>query len=198
MAIFVSDKMTTDSNPNPTPPVVAEGWHDGWSAAARRVDSPNQDARPEALPPSLLVIHAISLPPGEFGGPGVEALFTNRLDPAGHPYFAQIADLRVSAHFFIRRDGELVQFVPCGRRAWHAGASNWRGRERCNDFSLGVELEGSDDQPFADPQYATLNRLICALRSAYPSLVDIAGHSAIAPGRKTDPGPGFDWERVVR
>lgn len=192
--ISFSDKSRPNSNPNPSERVDADGWY----LAARRVDSPNQDARPEGVLPSLLVIHAISLPPGEFGGPGVEALFTNRLDPAGHPYFAQIADLRVSAHFFIRRDGELVQFVPCTQRAWHAGVSNWQGRERCNDFSLGVEMEGADDQSFAEAQYRTLNRLIGALRSAYPSLLDVAGHSAIAPGRKTDPGPCFDWERVLR
>ena len=190
--------MTRDSNLNLSNPVHADPWHEGWHAAARRVNSPNQDARPEAIPPSLLVIHAISLPPGEFGGPGVEALFTNRLDPAGHPYFAEIAHLRVSAHFFIRREGELVQFVPCTQRAWHAGASNWQGRERCNDFSLGVELEGADDQPFTEAQYTTLNQLIRDLRAAYPGLVDIAGHSEIAPGRKTDPGPGFDWARVMR
>jgi len=149
-------------------------------------------------PPTLLVLHAISLPPGEFGGPGVEALFTNRLDPAEHPYFAQIAALRVSAHFFIRRDGELLQFVSCDRRAWHAGVSNWRGRERCNDFSLGVELEGSDEHRFTEAQYRALNTLIADLKTAYPSLVDIAGHSDIAPGRKTDPGPGFDWGQVRR
>lgn len=194
--------MTRDSNLNLPKPVTGEdwhdGWHEGWYQAARRVDSPNQDARPEGASPSLLVIHAISLPPGEFGGPGVEALFTNRLDPADHPYFAEIAHLRVSAHFFIRRDGELVQFVPCSRRAWHAGASNWKGRERCNDFSLGVEMEGADDQPFTEAQYTALNRLIADLRSAYPGLVDIAGHSDIAPGRKTDPGSGFDWEQVIR
>lgn len=189
-----SENMKVDSNPSLSSPVDSDGWH----GAARRVVSPNQDARPQDESPSLLVIHAISLPPGEFGGPGVEDLFTNRLDPAGHPYFAQIADLRVSAHFFIRRDGELVQFVPCMRRAWHAGASSWRGRERCNDFSLGVELEGTDDQPFTEAQYTTLNRLISDLRGAYPRLVDIAGHSDIAPGRKTDPGPGFDWGRVRR
>ncbi len=194
MVIFVSNKMMVDSNPNHLNSVDVDGWH----RVARRVDSPNQDARPEGAPPSLLVIHAISLPPGEFGGPGVEALFTNRLDPADHPYFAQIADLRVSAHFFIRRDGELVQFVPCTQRAWHAGASSWQGRERCNDFSLGIEMEGADDQPFSDAQYAALNALIAGLRASYPSLVDIAGHSDIAPGRKTDPGLCFDWDRVVR
>jgi N-acetyl-anhydromuramoyl-L-alanine amidase len=170
---------------------------DGWCAAARRIDSPNQDARPADVVPSLLVIHNISLPPGEFGGPGVAALFTNQLDPDAHPYFAEIAALRVSAHFFIRRDGALIQFVPCTQRAWHAGASQWQGRERCNDFSLGVELEGTDDQPFTDAQYATLNALIAALRTAYPSLVDSVGHSEIAPGRKTDPGPCFEWGRVL-
>lgn len=169
---------------------------DGWCAAAQRIDSPNQDARPADETPSLLVIHNISLPPGEFGGPGVEALFCNRLDPTAHPYFAEIAALRVSAHFFIRRDGALIQFVPCTQRAWHAGVSQWQGRERCNDFSLGIELEGTDDQPFMDAQYATLNALIVALRAAYPSLVDRVGHSDLAPGRKTDPGPYFEWCRV--
>lgn len=143
----------------------------------------------------MLVIHNISLPPGQFGGPGIEALFTNRLDPAGHPYYAEIAGLRVSAHFLIRRDGELIQFVPCARRAWHAGASSWRGREGCNDFSIGVELEGSDDTPFEAAQYATLNALITVLKAAYP-LTAMAGHSDIAPGRKTDPGPHFDRDAV--
>jgi AmpD protein len=168
----------------------------GWITAARRVDSPNCDARPPETEITLLVIHNISLPPGEFGGPGVEQLFTNQLDPAEHPYYATIHELRVSSHFFIRRDGELIQFVACGQRAWHAGASNWRGRERCNDFSIGVELEGSDEQPYTEPQYVRLNRLINALGAAYPTLVDRAGHSDIAPGRKTDPGPYFDWSRV--
>jgi len=169
----------------------------GWYAAARRIDSPNCAARPLEAYITLLVVHNISLPPGQFGGPGVEQLFTNRLDPAEHPYYATIDALRVSSHFFIRRDGELIQFVPCAKRAWHAGASSWRGRERCNDFSVGVELEGSDDQPFTDAQYARLNDLMQALRAAYPMLVDLAGHSDIAPGRKTDPGPYFDWKRVV-
>jgi len=168
----------------------------GWCADARRIDTPNCDARPPDTDITLLVIHNISLPPGEFGGPGVEQLFTNRLDPAAHPYYATIHSLRVSAHFFIRRDGELLQFVACGRRAWHAGASSWRGRERCNDFSIGVELEGSDDLPFTDAQYSRLDELIKLLRAAYPDLLDIAGHSDIAPGRKTDPGPYFDWSRV--
>jgi N-acetyl-anhydromuramoyl-L-alanine amidase len=168
----------------------------GWCADARRIDTPNCDARPPDTDISLLVIHNISLPPGEFGGPGVEQLFTNRLDPTAHPYYATIHGLRVSAHFFIRRDGELLQFVACGQRAWHAGVSNWRGRKRCNDFSIGVELEGSDDQPFSGAQYTRLNQLIADLRAAYPGLVDLAGHSDIAPGRKTDPGPYFDWSQV--
>ena len=123
-------------------------------------------------------------------------MFTNRLDPGEHPYYAGIHALRVSSHFFIRRDGELIQFVACRQRAWHAGLSSWRGRERCNDFSLGVELEGADDQSFSAVQYERLNELIQALRAAYPSLVDLAGHSDIAPDRKTDPGPCFDWSRV--
>ena len=160
----------------------------------RHVASPNCDERPEGTSIELLVIHAISLPPGEFGGPAIEALFLNELDPAGHPYFATIADFRVSAHFLIRRDGALLQFVPCAKRAWHAGASHWRGRERCNDFSIGVELEGADDVPFEDAQYATLGALTKALAAAYP-LVDVLGHSDVAPGRKTDPGPFFDWSR---
>ena len=169
---------------------------EGWLAGARRIASPNHDARPEGQGISLLVIHNISLPPGEFGGPGVEQLFTNRLNPDEHPYYAGIHGLRVSAHFFIRRDGELIQFVPCGRRAWHAGVSQWRGRERCNDFSIGVELEGTDDMPFSDAQYAVLNGLLEELRAAYP-ITGLAGHSDIAPGRKSDPGPCFDWHKVA-
>ena len=157
-----------------------------------RVASPNHDARPRGATLDLLVIHSISLPPGEFGGPGIEQLFTNRLDPGAHPYFRAIAGLRVSAHFLIRRDGALIQFVACGKRAWHAGVSAWRGRERCNDFSIGVELEGADDRAFEDAQYAQLVTLTRALRARYP-IADIAGHADIAPGRKTDPGPRFDW-----
>ena len=141
-------------------------------------------------------MHSISLPPGEFGGDAIERLFTNRLDPAAHPYFREIAGLKVSSHFLIRRDGELVQFVPVGRRAWHAGVSSWRGRERCNDFSIGVELEGTDDGPFTDRQYERLASLISALKAKHP-LRDIAAHSDVAPGRKTDPGPQFDWPRVL-
>lgn len=167
----------------------------GWLRGVRRIRSPNFDARPEGTRVSLIVIHAISLPPDEFGGPGVIELFTNRLDAAAHPYYATIASLRVSAHFFIRRDGELIQFVPADARAWHAGVSSWRGRERCNDFSLGIELEGCDTMPFEDAQYRTLIELLRRLRRRYPG-VEIAGHSDIAPGRKTDPGPLFDWARL--
>jgi AmpD protein len=142
----------------------------------------------------LLVVHAISLPPGEFGGPGIATLFTNRLDPSAHPYYASVADLKVSAHFLIRRDGETIQFVPCAKRAWHAGASNWCGRSRCNDFSIGIELEGCDEVPFEAAQYDALAALARALRGRYP-IADIVGHSDIAPGRKSDPGPHFDWAR---
>jgi N-acetyl-anhydromuramoyl-L-alanine amidase len=162
----------------------------------RLVDSPNQDERPPGTEITLLVVHAISLPPGEFGGDAIERLFTNRLDPMAHPYFREVAELRVSSHFLIRRDGELLQFVPLERRAWHAGVSSWRGRERCNDFSIGVELEGSDDAPFTDAQYARLAHLVAHLRTTLP-LRDIAAHSDVAPGRKTDPGAGFDWPRLL-
>jgi AmpD protein len=162
----------------------------------RIVDSPNQDERPAGTEITLLVVHSISLPPGEYGGDAIERLFTNRLDPDAHPYFREIAGLRVSSHFLIRRDGELVQFVPVERRAWHAGVSNWRGRERCNDFSIGVELEGMDDGDYTDAQYLRLAELIESLKATLP-LRDIAAHSDVAPGRKTDPGPGFDWPRLL-
>ena len=166
----------------------------GWLDEARQLPSPNCDARPEGEAPSLLVIHNISLPPGEFGGTAVEELFTNRLDWDAHPYYQGIRGLEVSAHFFIRRDGELIQFVPCSMRAWHAGASNWCGRERCNDFSIGIELEGTDDQAFTEAQYEKLTELTELLKNTYP-ISDIVGHSDIAPGRKTDPGPHFEWAR---
>lgn len=167
----------------------------GWIDGARRVPSPNCDARPQGEGPELLVIHAISLPPDQFGGPGVEQLFTNTLDPEEHPYYAQIQHLRVSAHFFIRRDGELVQFVAVKDRAWHAGVSSWRGRGRCNDFSIGIELEGCDSAPFETAQYLQLASLVRGLRLDFP-LCEVLGHSDIAPGRKTDPGPFFDWLRL--
>lgn len=170
--------------------------NDGWLSGADRILSPNHDARPAGQQIRLIVIHAISLPPGEFSGDAVTALFTNRLDPAGHPYFAAIVGSRVSAHFFIRRDGRLIQFVSCLRRAWHAGVSCWRANERCNDFSLGIELEGDDHTDFAVAQYRALESLIPALRERFP-IEAIVGHADIAPGRKTDPGPHFDWSRLV-
>ena len=167
----------------------------GLLAGAEYLASPNCDARPENEI-ALLVLHNISLPPDEFGGDGVQRLFTNSLDRNAHPYYQTIAELKVSAHFFVRRDGHIMQFVPCLQRAWHAGASNWQGRSCCNDFSIGVELEGSDQLPFTDTQYDALNALTLALRRAYP-LRGIAGHSHIAPQRKTDPGPNFDWLRYL-
>jgi N-acetyl-anhydromuramoyl-L-alanine amidase len=167
---------------------------DGLLNGARYVPSPNCDDRPPDARIELIVIHSISLPPGEFGGAGVTQLFTNTLDPAEHPYYETIKDLRVSAHFFIRREGEIIQFVPCTKRAWHAGASSWRDRQKCNDFSIGIELEGSDDTPFTAAQYEALTRLTTALRGAFP-IADIVGHADIAPGRKTDPGAHFDWQR---
>lgn len=172
---------------------------EGLLDAARQVPSPNFDERPHGSGIELLVVHSISLPPGQFGGDAIIRFFTNRLDPAGHPYFREIAGLKVSSHFFIRRDGELIQFVPCAARAWHAGQSQWRGRGRCNDFSIGVELEGADEVPFSDQQYEVLGRLTRALKNAYP-IADIVGHSDIAvpAGRKTDPGPHFDWARLRR
>lgn len=161
---------------------------------ARFVASPNCDPRPAGAGIELLVIHGISLPPGEFGGAGVESLFTNSLDHGAHPYYEQLRGMEVSSHFFLRRTGEIVQFVPCELRAWHAGRSCWKGRERCNDFSIGVELEGTDEIPYTESQYARLIALTRALGARYP-LREILGHSDIAPGRKTDPGAAFDWLR---
>jgi AmpD protein len=170
----------------------------GLLRGARRVDSPNRDARPGRLEPELVVVHGISLPPGSFGGPWIDQLFRNALPPDGHPYFAAIHELRVSSHVLVARDGALTQYVPFGERAWHAGTSYWRGRDACNDFSIGIELEGTDDVPYDDRQYESLAELVAALQRAYPSLAEgwIAGHSDIAPGRKTDPGPAFDWRRL--
>lgn len=167
----------------------------GWLPGALRRPSPNADERPPATLIDLLVIHNISLPPGEFGGGWIEDLFLNRLDPDAHPYFAPIAGVRVSAHLLVRRDGELLQFVPCGLRAWHAGVSSFAGRERCNDYSIGIELEGTDDTPFTPAQYARLAHCTRLIQARYPAIIPerIAGHSDIAPGRKTDPGPAFDW-----
>lgn len=170
----------------------------GWLDAARHCPSPNHDERPDGQPIELIVIHCISLPPGEYGGADVDALFTNRLDPTAHEYFAGIAELRVSAHFLIDRQGQLTQYVSCDKRAWHAGQSLWCGRSRCNDFSIGIELEGTDSDTYTDRQYRQLVTLIQCLNSHYPTLRpwQLAGHDEIAPGRKTDPGPGFDWDRL--
>ena len=167
----------------------------GHAHPARHVRSPNCDARPDDTAISLVVVHGISLPPRSYGGGAIEALFTNQLDPGAHPYFREIAALRVSSHFLIRRDGELVQFVACTMRAWHAGVSSWRNRERCNDFSIGVELEGGDDVPYTSKQYRKLGSLLHAIAHQYP-VEDVVGHSDVAPGRKTDPGPAFDWTRL--
>ncbi len=163
-------------------------------------NSPNQDARPEGVTVDLLVIHNISLPPGEFGGPWIEDLFLNRLDPDTHPYFAKIAACRVSSHLLIRRDGKLLQYVPLHRRAWHAGVSSFNGLECCNDYSIGIELEGDDHSGFTGPQYSTLARATKQIISLFPAITQerITGHCDIAPGRKTDPGPGFDWDHYRR
>jgi len=175
---------------------AAAGWLDG----ARRVPSPNCDRRSAGAEVELVVLHCISLPRGQYrndaDGGAIERLFTNRLDPAAHPSFADLAGLKVSAHFLIRRDGELIQFVPLQERAWHAGASRWRSRERCNDFSLGIELEGTDDSEFAAAQYASLARLLRRLQGLLP-LRQLAGHGDVAPGRKADPGARFDWTRLL-
>ena len=168
----------------------------GIASMANFIESPNHDARPDDKQPTLVVIHNISMPPGQYGGNGVIELFTNTLNANGHPYYTEVHQLKVSSHFFIRRDGELIQFVACSQRAWHAGVSNWQGRERCNDFSVGIELEGSDADTFEAAQYDVLNRLLTALKKIYP-IADIVGHSDIAPGRKTDPGPYFDWSRII-
>lgn len=169
---------------------------EGLLAGVRYVASPNRDARPPGCEITLLVVHSISLPPGEYGGDGIERLFTNRLNPQAHPHFGEISSLKVSTHFLVRRDGEIVQFVPVQERAWHAGASSWRGRGACNDFSIGVELEGTEESAFEDAQYQSLSVLIRSLRSSLP-LKNLAAHSDVAPGRKTDPGAHFDWARLL-
>jgi N-acetyl-anhydromuramoyl-L-alanine amidase len=170
---------------------------DHWVDQARHCPSPNCNARPDPAEIALIVIHGISLPPGEFGGPYIDQLFCNCLDPEHHPYFASISELEVSSHFLIRRDGELVQYVACDQRAWHAGRSSWQGRENCNDFSIGIELEGTDHDPYTSAQYDRLNELLALLRRQYGiPMQSLAGHDQIAPGRKTDPGPAFEWARV--
>lgn len=172
---------------------------DHWLDSARRIVSPNADVRPDPDDISLIVLHYISLPPGQFGCRFIDQLFTNTLDVAVDPYFISIAHLRVSAHALILRTGEIVQYVPFDQRAWHAGVSSFRGRPACNDFSIGIELEGTEDSPFTDPQYDSLIPVLESLLNSYPRLSRdrIAGHCDIAPGRKTDPGPGFDWTRLA-
>ncbi len=170
----------------------------GLLDVARQCPSPNHDDRPEACAPDLIVLHNISLPPDEFGGKWIDDLFSNQLDSTAHPFFAEICHLRVASHLLIRRDGEIVQYVPFHKRAFHAGVSSYRGRERCNDFSIGIEIEGSDFVAFTEIQYQRLETLLPVLVSAYPSLSleHVTGHEHIAPGRKTDPGPFFDWNRL--
>ncbi|VAW91530.1 1,6-anhydro-N-acetylmuramyl-L-alanine amidase [hydrothermal vent metagenome] len=163
------------------------------------IPSPNCNDRPDPTDISLIVVHGISLPAGQFGGPYIEQLFTNRLDVQQHESFRDLENLKVSSHLFIRRDGQLIQFVPFDKRAWHAGESRYEGRENCNDFSIGIELEGTDNQPYEDVQYQQLSTVIKALLKHYPALghQHIIGHSDIAPGRKTDPGPAFDWAKLA-
>ncbi|MBI5259665.1 MAG: 1,6-anhydro-N-acetylmuramyl-L-alanine amidase AmpD [Burkholderiales bacterium] len=172
-------------------------WSDGWWSAARRCESPNHGPRPEGVAVELVVVHSISLPPGEFGGDAIEQLFLNRLDSQAHPSFEALRGLQVSAHFLIRRDGELVQYVSTERRAWHAGRSRWAGRDNCNDWSIGIELEGLEGGLFEAAQYEVLARLLRALKRRYP-LRQVVGHQDVAPGRKHDPGEGFDWHALRR
>lgn len=172
-------------------------WEGGWLRSAQAVPSPNHGVRPAGVRPWLLVLHSISLPPGVYGGDAIERLFTNRLDTTAHPYFAGLYGLTVSSHFVIRRTGRVQQFVACDRRAWHAGRSSWRGIGDCNDYSIGIELEGLEGDPFAAAQYPALAALVRTLAGRYP-LREVAGHEHVAPGRKGDPGPGFAWSRLVR
>jgi AmpD protein len=178
-----------------TPPILPL-WSQGWYAKARHLPSPNFGPRPALACIDLLVVHSISLPPGVYGGPEVEQLFTNRLDWDAHPYFQSIRGTQVSAHFFVRRDGAVVQFVSCDERAWHAGLSSYRGRENCNDDSIGVELEGLEGDTFTPAQYESLKELVQAVAQHYP-LAHLAGHEHIAPSRKMDPGPGFQWTALL-
>jgi len=195
-AEIVGFKFSRNRNTMPTPSKDdTDTWRDGWYWPAQRLDSPNFGPRPEGACVDLLVIHSISLPPGQYGGSEVAALFTNQLDWDAHPYFNQIRGLEVSAHFFIRRDGALMQFVSADHRAWHAGQSAYRGRAQCNDDSVGIELEGLEGDTFEDAQYSQLTRLCQALKSRYP-ITHVAGHEHIASGRKQDPGSGFDWDRL--
>jgi AmpD protein len=185
----------TRGESRPTAPRSA--WRAGWLRGARRVDSPNFGPRPAGAPIDLVVVHSISLPPGEYGGDAIEKLFTNRLEAGAHPYFETIADLRVSAHFLVRRNGDLLQFVSCDERAWHAGASSWRGRDDCNDFSIGIELEGLEGNSFEAAQYERLATTLSSIVARYPVRA-VTSHAHVAPGRKSDPGAGFDWELLAR
>ena len=171
-----------------------------WLVQSRHVESPNCDARPRGSDIDMIVVHGISLPPGEFGGPWIEALFSNQLDPALHPYFASVCELRVSAHVLVRRDGEVVQFVPFTKRAWHCGESSFENRTRCNDFSIGIELEGVDEVPYADVQYAVLAEICRLVMIAWPAITParVVGHCHVAPGRKSDPGSAFEWARLAQ
>lgn len=181
----------------PSPVATDPLWEGDWYRFARRLESPNFGARPAGTAIELIVIHSISLPPGQYGTGQVQAFFCNQLDGAAHPYFASLSGLKVSAHFFIERTGALWQFVGCGARAWHAGASGWRGRDNCNDYSIGIELEGLPAETFEDAQYETLGSLCAALGERHP-ITGVAGHQHIAPARKDDPGAGFDWARLQR
>lgn len=185
------------TQPMPEPALDASG---AWLRGARRLLSPNSDHRPPGSVVEVVVIHGISLPPGVFGSGRVEDLFCNRIDWRSDPYLLKIRGLKVSSHVLVERDGSLCQFVPLHRRAWHAGRSTWRGRPRVNDFSVGVELEGTDDTPYGDAQYASLVAVLAALRERFPAIGPggIVGHCHVAPGRKTDPGAAFDWERLGR
>jgi AmpD protein len=179
-----------------TGPAQPARWDDGWLGGIRRCPSPNFGPRPLGIRPNLALVHSISLPPGQYGGDAIERLFTNRLEWDAHPYYMQIRGLEVSAHFLIRRDGEPTQFVSCDDRAWHAGRSTWRGRSGCNDFSVGIELEGVEGASFEAAQYDALADLLRALAGRYP-IDAVAGHEHVAPGRKADPGPGFEWARLA-
>jgi AmpD protein len=172
-------------------------WRGGWLRRARAIASPNFGARPQGTVVDLVVLHSISLPPGHFGGDAIERLFTNRLDWSAHPYYETIRGISVSAHFVLRRDGALLQFVSCDDRAWHAGASSWQGRDGCNDYSIGIELEGLEGESFDERQYPALGELLRSVTARYP-IAAVAGHEHVAPGRKADPGAGFDWRRLRR
>jgi AmpD protein len=195
MPLILSDKPKSRTNKSLMKPLTIDNT--GICAQATQIASPNFDARPDGSTATLIVVHNISLPPQQYGGNGIIELFTNQLNPDEHPYYAEISHLKVSSHFLIRRDGVLIQFVSCIDRAWHAGASQWQGRERCNDFSIGIELEGSDFEAFEAAQYHTLNQLIASLKAQY-NIEAVTGHSDIAPGRKTDPGPFFDWSLICQ